>query len=207
LTAAEALAVLGREHGMSHWRAQGERVAAWARGRLYNPAANASKLRGALEDFTDHGTSVGLLFYEALLAELEAETLGPAIALKSIDNALALSNHVQYRSALSFMHRIRGDILLKLDPANPAPPEDAYRMAIAIANEQSARSPNLQAALALAKLYQSTARPAESQAILAPALEGFSPTPELPEIAEARALLESLAHGGEGAMASKDQAT
>ena len=42
---------------------------------------------------------------------------------------------------------------------------------------------------ALAKLYQSTGRPAEAHAVLAPALEGFAPTPEMPEIAEAQALL------------------
>jgi hypothetical protein len=45
----------------------------------------------------------------------------------------------------------------------------------------------------LAKLYQSTARPAEARAVLAPALKGFSPTPEMPEIGEALALMERLA--------------
>jgi hypothetical protein len=65
----------------------------------------------------------------------------------------------------------------------------------------------LLASLSLAKLYQSTARPADARTVLAPALEGFSPTPEMPEIAEARALLEHLARGGEGAIASKDPAT
>ena len=49
------------------------------------------------------------------------------------------------------------------------------------------------ASLSLAKLYQSTARPAEAHAVLAPALEGFAPTPEMPEIAEAQALLAKLA--------------
>jgi hypothetical protein len=44
----------------------------------------------------------------------------------------------------------------------------------------------LLAALSLAKLYQSTARPVEAHAVLAPALEGFSPTPEMPEIVEAQ---------------------
>jgi hypothetical protein len=34
---------------------------------------------------------------------------------------------------------------------------------------------------------------AEAHAVLAPAIEGFSPTPEMPEIAEAQALLERLA--------------
>jgi tetratricopeptide (TPR) repeat protein len=47
--------------------------------------------------------------------------------------------------------------------------------------------------LSLAKLYQSTARLAEAHAVLAPALEGFAPTPEMPEIAEAQALLTALA--------------
>jgi hypothetical protein len=34
---------------------------------------------------------------------------------------------------------------------------------------------------------------ADAHAVLAPALEGFTPTPEMPEIAEAQALLEHLA--------------
>ena len=58
--------------------------------------------------------------------------------------------------------------------------------------QQGTRSFELRAALALAKLYQSTARPAEAHAVPAPALEGFAPTPEMPEIAEAQALLERL---------------
>ena len=56
-----------------------------------------------------------------------------------------------------------------------------------------ARSPGLRPALSLAKLYQSTDRPADAYAVLAPALEGFSPTPKMPEIADAQALIELLA--------------
>jgi hypothetical protein len=44
----------------------------------------------------------------------------------------------------------------------------------------------------LAKLYQSTGRAAEARAVLAPALEGFSPTPEMPEIAEALAFMAAI---------------
>jgi len=53
----------------------------------------------------------------------------------------------------------------------------------------------LLAALSLAKLYQSTGRAAEACAILTPALDGFSPTAEMPEINEAQALLELWTHG------------
>jgi hypothetical protein len=58
---------------------------------------------------------------------------------------------------------------------------------------QETRSFELRAALSLAKLYQSTGRLADAHAVLAPALEGFSPTPEMPEIAEAEELLAALA--------------
>ena len=58
------------------------------------------------------------------------------------------------------------------------------------------RSYELLAALSLAKLYQSTGRAAEACAILAPALDGFSPTAEMPEINEAQVLLELWTHGG-----------
>ena len=61
--------------------------------------------------------------------------------------------------------------------------------------EQGARSFGLRAALSLAKLYQSTGRPAEAHAVLEPALGGFSPTPEMPEIAEAQALLVAIEAG------------
>jgi len=88
------------------------------------------------------------------------------------------------------LHRIRGEILLKRDRSNPAPAEETFQSAIAIANRQGARSFGLRAALSLAKLYQSTDRPADANTVLAPALDGFSPTPEMPEIAEARALME-----------------
>jgi hypothetical protein len=88
---------------------------------------------------------------------------------------------------------MRGELLLKHDPSNPTAAEDASRKAITIAGQQGARSYVLLASLSLAKLYQSTARPAEAHAVLAPALAGFSPTPEMPEIAEAQALMERLA--------------
>jgi hypothetical protein len=73
--------------------------------------------------------------------------------------------------------------------------EEAFQTAIAIAKRQAARSFELRAALALAKLYQATARPEEAQAVLAPALEGFAPTPEMPEIAEAQTLLAAIEAG------------
>jgi predicted ATPase len=57
-----------------------------------------------------------------------------------------------HRWFLAETHRIRGEILLKRVPANTALAEEAFLTAIAIAEEQKARSFGLRAALALAKL-------------------------------------------------------
>jgi hypothetical protein len=84
------------------------------------------------------------------------------------------------------MHRIRAEILLKRDPVDTAPAEQALQTAIAIAQHQKARSFELRAALALAKLYCSTGRDADAHAVLAPAVEGFPPTRQFPELTEAQ---------------------
>jgi hypothetical protein len=87
---------------------------------------------------------------------------------------------------------LRGQILLLSDSTDPVPAEDAYRTAIAIAKQQGARRYDLLASHSLAKLYQSTGRPVEARAVLAPALGGFAPSPEMPEIGDAQTLLEQL---------------
>ena len=126
---------------------------------------------------------------------MRRRTLGADSALARIDEALVLARQVDDRCDLAFPHLLRGELLLKRDPSNPASAEEAFRTALAIAKEQGARSWALRAALSLAKLYQSTGRPGDAHAVLAPALEGFAPTPEMPEIAEAQALLVAIEAG------------
>ena len=79
----------------------------------------------------------------------------------------------------SYLQRLRGECLLKREPGNSAPAEEAFQTSIVVAKQQGARSYELLAALSLAKLYQSTGRAAEACAILTPALDGFSPTTEI----------------------------
>jgi predicted ATPase len=136
------------------------------------------------------------LDYRAAEGDASRERRDNAVdaAVSTVDDALALAEETGERFTDSFLHRLRGTILLKRDPANPAPAEEAFLTALAVAKQQGARSFELRAALSLAKLYQSTRRPAEAHAVLAPALDGFSPTLEMPEIAEAQALLGEFAN-------------
>jgi predicted ATPase len=64
--------------------------------------------------------------------------------------------------------------------------------AIAVAQSQKARSFELRAALDLAKLYGAANRNVDAHAVLAPAIEGFRPTRQFPELAEGQTLLSAL---------------
>jgi hypothetical protein len=140
LSAAEELEALCREHGMPLWRVNAELKAGWARGRVHDPAAGAEDLRRALAAAADLGMMRDAWFYTALLAELEAQTLGADGALARIEEALVLAHQVDDRCDLPFAHILRGELLLKRDPSNSAPAEEAFQTAREIAKQQGARS-------------------------------------------------------------------
>ena len=104
-----------------------------------------------------------VLFLDGLmkiaLAEAEAQAGDPDRAVTTLDNALATCESAGLRQFEAELHRARGEILLKRNPANAAPAEEAFLTAIAIAKQQGTRSFELRAALARAKLYQSDRPP------------------------------------------------
>ena len=91
---------------------------------------------------------------KAVVAEAEADRDEFDAAFVVLNEALAGSERTGQRWFDAELHRIHGEILLKQDPANTAPAEDAFLTAIAIAQYQKARSFELRAALSLAKLYR-----------------------------------------------------
>jgi class 3 adenylate cyclase/predicted ATPase len=188
---AEIVVKLSQENALTHHAARGALQCAWAGSRLDGSETGAMQLREALVEYTNQGNKLLVPFYQGLLAEIEAQGAA-AGALTRIEEALALAGETGEHWSDAFLHRCRGEILLKRDPANTTAAEDAFLTAIAVTQQQKARSFALRAALALAKLYQSTARVADAHAVLAPAIEGFSATPEFPEIAEAQTLLSAL---------------
>ena len=194
MRAAEKGVALSRAHGLEHYLAFGSLASAWGRAKLGDRDAGSTGLRQALAEYVGQGNKFLLPLFQGLLAEIEAEGEGAEAALAGIDGALALAGETGEHWFDAGLHRIRGEILLKQNPADPAPAEAAFLAAIAVAQQQKARSFELRAALSLAKLYQSTGRPIDAHDVLGPALEGFSPTPEFPQIAEAKALFEVLAH-------------
>jgi predicted ATPase len=190
---AAELARLTREHDLPMWRA----VVVFLEGVA---KAEGGELIGGLADMrrgADLLREQDVLSFDGLLkialAETEARAGGIDHALAILDEAVATAKRAGYGAFEAELHRVRGEMLLKRDPANLATAEEAFQTAIGVAKQQGTRSFELRATLALAKLYQATGRPADAHAVLAPALEGFSPSLGMPEIAEVMLLSARLA--------------
>jgi predicted ATPase len=192
LDAAEALLKQAKEHNVSLYVAWGEIYSTWARGRTLDERTGTQRLRQALAHYLEQGNAMLAPLYCGLVADLEAIAGRVEDALASVDAGLTLAKKTGEHWTDPLLLRRKGEILLRITHPNHAHAEEVFLTAVAVAKRQGSRSLGLRAALSLAKLNQSIGRQAEARAVLALALKGFSPTPEMPEIAEALALMERL---------------
>jgi predicted ATPase len=187
---AETLLTTSREHGLEFFVMLADMAVSWARGRLGDAQSGPNELRRSLAQYMGKGNRLFVPAVLGLLAQLESAAGDLERAHSAIDEGLAMAQHGGQNYTISFLHRLRGDLLFKV---NPDPAEAAYQVAVEVAERQGMRTFRLLASVSLAKLYQSTRRPADAHGVLAKTLEGFAPTPEMPEIGEAQALMERLA--------------
>ena len=190
---AAELARLTRQHDLALWRAFGVFLEGLASAHQSITAGGGLEdMRRGVEGLREQNALIFDGLIRIALAEAEARAGDVDRAIVILDEALATPERTGHRAFEAELHRVRGEMLLKRDPADAAPAEEAFQTAIGVAERQATRSFELRASLSLAKLYQSTGRPADAHAVLAPTLEGFRPTPEMPEIADAHALLAAL---------------
>jgi predicted ATPase len=189
-THVETSAALAQEHGVSLWQLIAPVIHGWTVATLHNAQAGTDEMRRGIASCREQGVRSGSIWFLPLLALMQAKAGEIDQALETSTSAFAELDGGHCWDAEA--HRIRGEILLKRDPANTPPAEEAFLTAITVAQRQKTRSFGLRAALSLAKLYRSTNRPADAHAVLLPALEGFSPTRDFPEIEEAQLLVAAV---------------
>src|SRR5215469_10784005 len=187
---------LSREYGLGQYLPQGMVYFGWARARRSDSSddeIDGAELRKAIVALIARGNKFWVPFYQGLLAEIEAERQDVEQALARIDEALGLAQQAEEHWTDAYLHRIRGEILLKRDPANKAPAEDAFLTAIALAQQQKARTFELRAAMSLARLWCDQGKRDEAHDLLTPIYSWFSEGFDTLDLKEAKALLDELA--------------
>jgi predicted ATPase len=185
---------LTREHSIPLFAAYGSFLFPWSRWQSTDRNSALTAMRRGIALCREQGAALYIPAFETALAAKEAEAGEFDTALATLDRAIAETDRTGQRWFESETHRFRGKILLKRDPNDIAPAEEALCSALAVAQRQKARSFELRAALSLARLYQAIDQGTDAQAVLEPALKGFSPTPDLSEVGEAQSLVATLPH-------------
>jgi predicted negative regulator of RcsB-dependent stress response len=134
---AEIVVKLTQENALAAFATQAALQSAWASARLDGRETRTTELRQALVAFVSRKLFVP--FFQGLLAEIEAQD-DVAGALTRIDEALAVAGQTGEHWSDAFLHRLRGEILLKGDPGNTAPAEKAFLTAIALSLKRRGRA-------------------------------------------------------------------
>jgi predicted ATPase len=174
------------------WITFGAFAEGWVDWRSGRQEAGLLGMRRGDTLFQENGVGIFYPLVKTLLAEAEAAAGETGAALATIDQAIVEAGRMGQHWFDAEINRMRGEILLERYPTSIASSEESFLAAIAVAQQQKTRSFELRAALSLAKLYQVTQRNVDARALLGVALEGFSPTPEFPEIEQALALLAAI---------------
>ena len=152
--AAELLG-LAHEHGLPMRRADGSFYCGWAQWCAGDADGEAGMRKGlALWNEMDFRLFAPLT--ETLLAEREAEAGRVEAGLATLDAQLAAIEKTGQRWFHAEVHRVRGELLLKLPRADIAAAESAFRRAIEIARSQQTRTFELRASVSLAKLWRTS---------------------------------------------------
>ena len=191
-TYGQGLADIVSQYDLADWAGNTTFFQGWTRWLHGEGEAGLAEMRRGIAISREQGFVLLLPSFEAALAEAEVRVGEADAGLRRLDGALAALERTEQRWCEAEMHRIRGEILLKRGPADTAAAEQSLQVAIAIAQSQKARSFELRAALSLAKLYRAASRDVDAHAVLSPAVEGFPPTEQFPELTEAQALLAAL---------------
>ena len=93
------------------------------------------------------------------------------------------------------LHRLKGALLLQQHSDNQAEAETCFHQAIAIAQNQQAKSLELRATTSLARLWQQQGKRDEARQVLGDVYGWFTEGFDTADLKDAKALLEELTEG------------
>src|SRR5262249_5557708 len=111
-------------------------------------------------------------------------------ALEQLDDGLQIIERTRERWFEAELHRHKGQLSLRRGNTEAA--EEFYRKALDIAKEQHAKLWELRAATSLAQLTHNKPRHAEARDLLEPVYGWFTEGLDLPDLKDAKALLDAL---------------
>jgi predicted ATPase len=186
---AEALVELSTEQGFPHFLAAATVIRGWALTQSGEVETGFAQLRQGLPAW--RATGAGL--YEPYFLGLQAEAHGRSGSVEEgLDLLVKALDRVEETGERWFeaeLHRMMGELMLRLSKADPTAAESRFGHAVATARQQGAKLWELRAATSLARLWREQGRRGEAHHLLSPLYNQFTEGFGTPDLQAARAIL------------------
>jgi DNA-binding winged helix-turn-helix (wHTH) protein/tetratricopeptide (TPR) repeat protein len=193
---------LCREHELPYWQSWAELFKGLVLARQGRTTEGLRAMRRGLDAHRQTGSVVGVTHLLTLLAEIHGDAGEVETGLQAAEEALALAVRTGNRCVEPEIHRVRGELLLRLDadgrvsranpPRAPVDAEGCFRRAIETARRRAARSLELRAATSLARLWQARGERERARRLLEPPCRPFAEGGDTADLKAARRLLAAL---------------
>jgi len=139
------------------------------------------------------GATLRLPFFLSYLARAYADIDQFGDATRTINDAIAAVETTKERWCEAEVHRLAGEIALKSPEPDTAKAEAHFERALAVARGQQAKSFELRAAMSMARLRRDQGKCGAARDLLVPIYGWFTEGFAMPDLREAKALLDALA--------------
>ncbi len=186
----EALLALSKEHQLALWLAWGQILEGWSKVRSGRLTDGLVSIENGLQGSDTAGSRWARSYFLSLRARALELAGRRAEALRTVDQALELLDETDERFCEAELHRVKGALMLAGGSA--AKGAASFERAIAVARDQSARSPELRAATSLARLWAEQGERQKALDLLAPVYDWFTEGFDTADLKDAKALLDEL---------------
>jgi class 3 adenylate cyclase/predicted ATPase len=190
---AEEVIALATEQGFPFWVAMASVLRGWALTAQGQDEAGIAQMHQGLAAYRATGAEMGQTYLRTLLVEGYGKVGQIEAGLTVLAEALAVVKQGGEHLYEAELYRLKGELLLQRSSDNHTEAETGFHHAIAIAQNQQAKSWELRAITSLARLWQQQGKRQEAHDLLAPVYHWFTEGFDTADLKDAKALLEELA--------------
>jgi predicted ATPase len=190
---AAAAISLATAQGFPLWQTAGTILYGWAVTQQGQAQAGIAQIHQGLLTFRATGAEVLQPYFLALLAEAHGTLEEPEAGLAVLTEVLTRVDTTGERWYEADIYRLKGALLLQQNADSQAEVETCFQQAIAIAQNQQAKSLELRAVMSLSRLWQQQGKRKEAHDLLAPVYNWFTEGFDTADLQEAKTLLDELA--------------
>ncbi len=189
----DELIALADDRGAPYWKAGGTVVRGWLFAVSGKPSDAVLAITSAITSLRSTGATLYEPFHLSNLAMAYADLGQLGDARRCIDDAIEKVESSNEKWSEVEVHRIAGEIALKLPAPDTEKAERDFDRALVGARQQQAKWWELRAAMSMARLWRNQGKSQQARELLAPIYGWFTEGFDTLDLKEAKAFLDELA--------------